>query len=224
MKALIFDASTLISLAMNGLFNEIKELKKTFDGKFIITKEVHYEIIERPIGVKRFEFEALKLKELLDGGVLEFPKSLGVDDKEISVKTQEILDLANSTFIGKDQEIHLIDLGEASVLALSDILKEKKVESLAAIDERTTRVMCESPKKLIDLLERKLHTKIHADKNKIGQFGRCEIIRSAELVYLMWKKKIIKMNDPRALDALLYAVKFKGCSISDEEIKEIKRV
>lgn len=223
-KVLIFDASTLISLAMNGLFNEIKELKKIFNGKFIITKEVHYEIIERPVDVKRFEFEALRLKELVDEKVLEFPSVIGVKDEEISRGAQEVLDIANNTFIGRDKEIHLIDLGEASVLALSRILKERKIESLAAIDERTTRVMCESPKKLIELLERKLETKIKIKRENFSKFGQCEIIRSAELVYIMWKKRIIKINDSRTLDALLWAVRFKGCSISDEEIKEIKKI
>ena len=39
-KIIIFDASTLITLAMNGMFEEIKGLKKIFKGNFIITKEV----------------------------------------------------------------------------------------------------------------------------------------------------------------------------------------
>jgi hypothetical protein len=222
MKVIIFDASTLISLAMNGLFNELSELKKKFNGKFIIPKEVHYEIIERPVNVKRFEFEALKLKELVDNKVLEFPSSIGIKDEEISKRSKEILDLVNNTFIARDKPVHLIDSGESAVLALASILKEKKISMLVAVDERTTRVMCEAPKQLIKLLERKLHTNIKIQKENFSHFGYCGIIRSAELVYLMWKKGIVKMKDPRVLDALLYAVKFKGCSITDDEIKEIK--
>ena len=65
-KILIFDASPLISFAMNGLLPELKSLKETFEGKFIITKEVKYEIIDRPITIKRFELEALKLQELIN--------------------------------------------------------------------------------------------------------------------------------------------------------------
>ena len=40
----------------------------------------------------------------------------------------------------------------------------------------------------------------------------------------MFKKGIVKIKDPKTLEALLYAVKFKGCSITDEEIKEIKKL
>ena len=70
MKAIIFDASTLISFAMNGLLREIVGLKKIFKGKFIITKEVKSEVIDRPIKIKRFELEALKIQQLIAPGRL----------------------------------------------------------------------------------------------------------------------------------------------------------
>ena len=41
-KALIFDSSSIISLAMNSLLPELRELKMIFDGDFIITDEVKY--------------------------------------------------------------------------------------------------------------------------------------------------------------------------------------
>ena len=46
--------------------------------------------------MKNYELEALKIKQLLDEGVLEMPSSLGINDSEISVKTKEILDVANT--------------------------------------------------------------------------------------------------------------------------------
>ena len=193
MKAIIFDASTLISLAMNGLFEEFKELKKLFNGRFIITKEVYGEVVEKPIKGKRFQFEALRMKQLVDLKILEMPSVFGIKDSEISNKTKEILNVANSSFIGKGKEIHLIDLGEASVLALSNILSKKKIQSVAAVDERTTRMMCEKPDNLVELLQRKLHVKVKAKKENFEQFIKCGIIRSSELVYMMWKKKIIKL-------------------------------
>ena len=58
MKAIIFDSGTLISFAINGLYEELKLLKAKFDGKFIITDEVKAEIIDKPINIKRFELEA----------------------------------------------------------------------------------------------------------------------------------------------------------------------
>ncbi|GAI37235.1 unnamed protein product, partial [marine sediment metagenome] len=132
-KVIIFDASTLISLAMNGLFNELRELKKIFKGKFIITKDVKREIIDKPITIKRFELEALRLKKLLDDKVIEMPSSLKIDETQISKKVIEIRDIANSTFHGRGEDIKLIDSGEISCLALSRILDEKKVNYVIAV-------------------------------------------------------------------------------------------
>ena len=42
-KVLIFDSGSLISLSINGLLEELKKLKKIFNGEFIITKEVKKE-------------------------------------------------------------------------------------------------------------------------------------------------------------------------------------
>lgn len=224
MKILIFDSSTLISLALNGLFNEIQNLKKIFNGKFIITKEVYWEVVEKPISTKRFELEALEMKQLIDDKTLEFPDSLKINDKEITEKSKQIIEIANNSLIGKQGAVHLIDLGEASALALSSILNEKSIKNLVAIDERTTRMLCEKPKNMIDLLEKKLHTKLKINYENLKKIPEADIIRSSELVYIAWKKGIIKLTGPFVLDALLWAVKLKGCSISEDEIREIKRM
>ena len=223
-KIIIFDASTLISLSMNGLFEEFKKLKSIFNGKFIITEYVKREIIDTPINIKKFELEALKIKQLLDKGVIELPKSIGIKDNEISKKTNEIMDIVNSSFQGNVKEIRLIDLGEASCLALGKILNEKNIVNVIAIDERTTRMLSERPENLKKLLEKKLHTKVSYKKERVKFFSDFKIIRSAELVYIAYKKGLVNLSDGNVLDALLYAVKFKGCSISDDEIREIKKL
>ena len=91
-KAIIFDSGSLISLSMAGLFDELIGLKKIFKGKFLITKEIKGEIIDKPMNIKKYELEALRLKELLDSGILEMPSSLKISDAEISKKTYEILE------------------------------------------------------------------------------------------------------------------------------------
>ncbi|MBR9701337.1 hypothetical protein GOV13_00260 [Candidatus Pacearchaeota archaeon] len=222
MKAIIFDASTLISLAMNGLLPELRELKKVFDGKFIITEEVKKEIIDKPLTIKRFELEALKLKQLLDEKVIELPSSMGVEDKEIFPASEDMMDVANKFFIGRGKDIHLISIGESSCLALSKILNEKKIPNVVAIDERTMRMLVEKPDNLKKLLQRKLHAKVTLNKVNFKPFKGFRIIRSAEMVYMMHKKGIVKLKGPKVLEALLWAVKFKGCSISGEEIKGIE--
>jgi hypothetical protein len=224
-KYLIFDASSLISFAMNGLLNELRELKKVFPGKFLIPEEVKSEIIDKPITIKRFELEALQLNELLKEKILELPESIGIKNEEISTKTEGLLEIANTTFFehGK-KEIHLIDLGETACLVLSKILKERKKENVLVIDERTTRMLVEKPENLKKLLQKKLHTGIKYKKDNLEEFKGFKIIRSTELIYIAYKKDLMKIKEKKVLDAALYALKFKGCAISTDEIEKIKRI
>lgn len=224
-RAITFDASSLISLSMNGLLPELRELRKIFDGKFIITEQVKKEVIDRPLTIKRFELEALKLKQLLDEKVLELPSVFDVKENDISKGTEELMNTANNLFIGKGKEIHIISSGEASCLALGKILNDKKINSVISIDERTMRMLVEKPENLKKLLQRKLHIKITLNKKNFAPFEGFKIIRSAELVYVAYKKGVVRLkNGKTILDALLWAVKFKGCSINEEEIDEIKRI
>ena len=223
-KVIVFDSGTLINFAMNGILQEFKELKKIFKGKFLITREVKEEIIDRPMTIKRFELEALKIKELLEENTLELPSALGIDEDKISQMTKEILDVANNTFFGRDNPIHIIDSGEASCLALGKLLNERGIINVISADERTIRVLSEKPENLLELLQKKLHSQIRADRQNFKYFQGFKFIRSSELVYIAYKKKIVKLKDKNVLDALLYAVKLNGCSISEEEINEIKKL
>ncbi len=223
-QALIFDSSSLISLAMNGLLPELKKLREIFKGSFLIPNEVKEEIIDKPIKVKRFELEALKLKALLENNILELPSSLGIEPSEISRDAERVLEIANSLFRDRNREIHIIDSGEAACLALSSILNKKGIKNLVVVDERTTRMLVERPENLAKFLRRKLHVKVILDKNNFSFFKNHKIIRSAELMYVAYKKGLVDLKNGMVLDALLYAVKFKGCAISEEEIKDIKRI
>ncbi len=218
-KALIFDASSLISLAMNGLFDELRSLKRVFNGKFLITKDVFNESIAKPLTIKRFELEAIRLNQLVEDKTLEFSN---VDESQIQTETKKILELSNSMYKSKDEFVKMIDLGEASCLALSKILTTQKVPNLIVIDERTTRMLCESPNQLKKLLERKLHIRVNLQKDNSSYFKEFKIIRSCELIYVAFRKNLTLLKGKQSLDALLWALRFKGCSISDEEIKEIK--
>lgn len=224
-KAIIFDAGALITLSMNGLTDELVKLKKIFDGSFLITKQVKAEVIDKPLTIKNFELEALRTKRLFDDGILELADSYGYEDKKIEEKAKAIMDIANSFFQGPSDRVTIIHMGEASCLALSKMLSEKKIKNLIAIDERTTRMLVEKPGNLKELLERKLHTNIKLVKTNFDYFRDFSIIRSAELMYVAWKKGLVDLKDGISiLDALLYALKSKGCSISYEEIEEIKKL
>jgi len=225
MKAIIFDSSTLINFAINGLLQELRELKKLFDGKFLVTKEIAEEIIDKPMKIKRFELEALKIKELLTDKILEMPSSLKIDDSKISRMTAEIMNLANNTFSAQENAMHIIDIGEASCLALSRLLNEKGIKNVVSVDERTMRLLCEKPENLFTIFQKKLHTEIKFKKENLKSFQDFKFVRSAELIFIAYKKGIVKLrNHSNVLDALLYAMKLNGCSISDEEIGEMKRL
>src|SRR3990172_1140016 len=224
-KAIIFDSGALISFSMNGITRIIRELKGIFNGKFLITSEVKRECIDVPIKIKKFELEALKIKKLLDDGVLEMPSAVGISDSEIEKEDNRFLTLANSTFNGRGRDIHILDHGEASCLALSKILTEKGIDNIIAVDERTTRLLVERPENLKKIFEERMNTKVTIKSENTKFFKGFRIIRSAELAYVAYKKNLVDLKDGAlVLDALLYALKFKGAAISGEEIEEMKRM
>lgn len=107
-KYIIFDSGTLISFAMNGLFLEFSKLKEIFKGKFLITNEVKKEIIDVPLGIKKFELQALKLKDLIDRGILEFPENIGINSKEVSKLSNLVMSKSNNVFFAKKKKLKLL--------------------------------------------------------------------------------------------------------------------
>ena len=129
---------------------------------------------------------------------------------------------ANTLFRTKKRDVHLIDKGESAALALSIIMKQKtKADIPLVVDERTTRMLCEKPENLKKLMEKKLHTSIQANKDNYKSFNGFKIIRSTELAYIAYKKNLFDLKDPMTFEAILYGLKFKGCSISEAEVKEL---
>lgn len=224
-KAIVFDAGALITLSMNGLDKELIRLKGIFDGVFLITQQVKKEVIDKPLTIKNFELEALRTKKLLDDKVIELADDYGFDNKSIENKSNEIMNIANSFFMSPKEPVRLLHLGEASCLALSEILNKEKIKNIIVIDERTTRMLIEKPENLRELLIRKLHTNISLVKQNFAYFKNFQVIRSAELIYVAWRKGLVELKDGIfILDALLYAIKSKGCAISSDEIEEIKKL
>jgi hypothetical protein len=224
MKCLIFDAGPLINFSMNGLLHYLPELKKDFDGKFLITRAVKYEILDRPIRTPRFELGALRIKQLLAMKVLELPNSLGIMEGHLRKATKEFMSIANSSVMSRERPVNIVSEAEMSCLALANELARKKIESLIAIDERTTRILSENPKSLEILMSKKLHHHVKVDEGRLQIFKGFRFIRSSELAYVLYKKGLFNLNGKESLEALLYATKFKGSSISFDEIKILKKL
>ncbi len=208
---------------MNGLIYLLKELKQNFKGKFIIPQAVKKEVIDRPLTIKRFQLGAIRINSLLKDKVLELPASINISEPQIQEKTREILKKANNSFLTKRGYMEIIQKGEAACLALSMLAKEKGIEDVLVVDERTTRMLGESPENLRKLFEKKLHTKVQL-KQDFNFLRNLKFIRSSELAYIGYKKNLIKLEGKNVLEALLYATKFKGASISRQEIEEAKRL
>ena len=223
MKYLIFDAGPIISLTMNGLLPILEKLKKVFDGEFILTPSVKSEVIDRPMRIKKYKLEAIQIKNLLDKGIFKLSSEI-ISDNKLDSEIKRILKITNGVLrtAQTGEKIKIIHEGEAACLAFSNLCG---VENVIVIDERTTRLLTEAPRNLEKLMERKLHVELNSDISLLDNFKKYKFIRSAELLYVAYKKDLFEVkNDKQLLDALLYGVKFRGSSISSGEIEKIKRL
>jgi len=224
MKVLILDSGPIINLAINGLLYVFENLKENFDGKFIITNEVKREIYDKPIKVQRFELEALRIKQLIDKKIFEFPESIGINTSELEKETRRLMDIANTSIESHHRKIKIMSEAEMSCIALSKILTKKKIENIIAVDERTARIISEKPENLQKIISNKIHEKAKLVNPHLEDFKHLKFIRSSEIVYVAHKKGLTNLKDKKALEAFLYATKFKGSSISWDEIRALKKL
>ena len=223
MKYLVFDSGPIISLTMNGMLPIIEELKKVFDGEFILTPQVKNEIVDRPMKIKKYKLEALRVKDLISRGIFKMSSDI-ISPQKLNSEVGKILKIANGVLrtAQTGEKIKIIHSGEASCLAFSSLCN---CESVIVIDERTTRLLTEAPQNLEKMMEKKLHTSIKAELPLLNELKKFKFIRSAELLFIAYKKGLIKIKgDKDLLDALLYGVKFKGAAISSKEIEEMKKL
>ena len=94
MKAIIFDSSTIINLAMNNLLWVLKPLKDIYKGEFYITNNIKKEIIDRPFNIKRFKLESIQIKNEIKKGIIK------IYPEDLSKETQELSNVANKIFFG----------------------------------------------------------------------------------------------------------------------------
>lgn len=223
-RYLIFDTGSLINITQNGLIEQFRQLAKIFQGEFLVTPDVIYEAIDHPLKIKRFEWGALRIKQLLEEGVI---KSLETEDivslKELEKKKENVMQTANNALYSGGKAITLIERGEAECLALSILLDNRGIENMVVIDERTARMICESPANLKLLMEQKLKIKLKANQDNMNYFKKIKVLRSTELMYISDKKGLLD-GDSRTLEAVLYALKYGGCSISEREVEIMKKL
>jgi len=207
MKSLIFDAGPIISLAMNNLLSILEQLKRRFNGEFYLPTGVKSEVIDRPLASKVFKFEALQVQSLVHNGTFKL-----IYNNEINSLTNHLLSLTNNSFEAYGNPIRIIQYGEMQALASAIFMESEAV----VVDERMTRILIENPRVAAEILK---------NTRKI------RVIRSVELVTVAFEMGLLdnylpQMEDAerQLLDSVLWAVKLKGCSVSQAEIERILKL
>lgn len=222
MKALFFDTGPVITLILSRLVEILPQLKEKFGGKFYITPAVRKELIERPITVRRFEFEALQVLQLVNKGVLE------VYEKVPIKKVDSYIALANAAFEVNGKPMDIIQSGEMESIAAA-----VEVGTAVVMDERTLRLLLEDAAGLKELLERRFESPITINLEKVRQLQQMvqvSIIRSVELLGVSYKLGLLQDYLPPQrggkellLDAVLWNAKYNGCAVTEEELGELKQ-
>ncbi len=224
MKALFFDAGPVITLVMSRLSWILPHLKQKYGAPFYLTPAVKYELVDRPLSIKRFEFEALQVMKLIRDGVFE------IYDKVPQQQVKSLQTLANSTFKIGRKSMDIIQSGEMESVA--SVLQNPG--SSIVMDERTLRLLIESGKDLTSLLSRRFHKEVTSDMQKIKDFQLrtkgVSIIRSVELVGVAYKLGLLNGYIPKLrkgkeklVDSVLWATKYNGCALTSHEIEELKK-
>ena len=226
MKSLIFDAGPIISLSMNNLLFILEPLKKEFNGRFYITESVKSELVDRPLEIKKFKFEAIQVEKLIDDGVLEV-----IASNFISNETPRFLDIANNVFRAYNNYMKIVHYAEMSAVAAAI----EQGSDAVVLDEKTTRLLIENPKVMLEILRKTLHTSIGLNESNLKEFRNrtkdIRTIRSVELVTIAYEHGILddyitKIPDARKnlLESVLWGVKLDGCAVSKDEIDQIVRL
>ena len=120
----------------------------------------------------------------------------------------------------------LIHDGEAEVIALGAATGIRNI----LIDERTTRMLIESPILLKRHMESEFRRPVKVDVNNLRIFRdstkRMDLFRSSELVVIAYERGYFngyKKAKKDALKAALNAIKFSGCSLSFREVNAFMR-
>ena len=223
MKSLVFDSSSLITIAMNNLIWILEPLKKKFKGEFCISTSVRSEILDVPLKGKKFKLEAMQLRAEVQKGIICLREDI---TKEELLKVQRIV---NNIYHAKDRSMKVLHEGEIGALLLA---KKLNADALV-IDERSTRMLVESPRDLAKVLQNKLHTPVKINEKALKEFSEMfkdvKIIRSVELGLVAYELGLFDKYAENGvkkdvLDGVLWAMKLRGCSITNKEIEEILKM
>jgi hypothetical protein len=219
LKKIVLDSSTIICITENCLSYALEAFASKNKLEFVVPSEVYRESVEVPLKINRFKLNAFRVMHLIDTPFFE-EVALDSDSAELA---KEIEKTANSVFWLKKNPLNLVHSGEAETLALLHQTGSFGI----GIDEKTTRLIVESPEKLHEILEYRNRASIEMDKDALMKLhklvGKISFFRSVELISLAFKQGLLAREFSQnngSLGALLYALKYSGCAVSESEIKD----
>ena len=219
---MILDTSVIISLSTSGMIKYLEKLPKV---KWTIGTWVEKEALDKALREDKWKWEALNT-------IWAFKKKLIKINKNQKSKNlaYEFMNVANHLYFVRGEPIKIIHYGEAEVIALAKMLNTPYI----GIDEKTTRLLIENPWNLKNLLESKLHVPIEVNAKNMDiinkEYSNFKLIRSADIMYYAFVKGTFDnwikgfdewvYGNPKdlLLEAILWKLKFSGCSITEEEI------
>ncbi len=214
------DSSSIISLAGNCLLCVFEKFKKEFDVRFLIGERVLGESITRAVESRKFRLEGMRVKKLVDSGIIEIVKN-----QEVRDLTAKIMEHSNKCYRAKNENLKIIHWGEAEMLAISKVYHASTV----LIDERITRMLVEKPEELRKLQEERLHTPVEMSNEEVRAFknliSNASIARSTELCAMGFESGFFKEfeagieKNVLVIEGILWSLKNHGCAISGKEIK-----
>jgi len=212
---IVFDTSAIISVSQSCLIKIFGGLKEKIGAEFLVPEAVYHEAVLRPISIKRFELNAVRIKKAIDDKWFEIAKVEG------DGLYNEIDELANNCFFIKHKPVRLLQKGEVEALCL---IKKIGAEAFA-IDERTTRMLVESPREMEKILEARRKRNVDVKMENVSalqeMFKDLTIVRSVELISLAFEYGLLDEELPKgkqSLEAALFAAKYSGCAVSAREI------
>lgn len=218
-KVVLCDSSALISMTNSCLIDIMYFFTKSRNVEFVVPQAVEREIVERPLAIsmKAYELSAMRMKKAIEDRILNMSTYDTLD------KAKGIMDLANTMFYARANPIHMVDLGEADMMALAS----ETDADIVLMDERTTRMLIESPFALKDHMEKEMGVNVMVNKRNFDGFKESaeglKVIRSSELVAVAYGEGYFSTysNPKKMLESSLYSLKYGGCSIGFDEIDEI---
>ncbi len=212
-----FDAGPLISFSNTCLLDVLDVLP--FDP--VVAPWVVNEILRFPRATKHYKLSALRIQKYINKGKIR-EMELGSKGVELADRIQHV---ANTIYFAHKRPLKLVHRGEVEALALAMI-----TDGIFAVDERTIRMMAEDPFQLRLILESKMGMHITMDKKRAEEFQELVadvlMVRSVDLLAYAAELGAFKdaPDEREFVEAALYALKFAGCSVSEEEIREFLSV